>query len=230
MRYPDVTAAVFLQRPNRFIAHCLVEGQPVIAHVPNTGRCRELLIPGCTVYLSRSQNPRRKTPYTLICVEKGNLLINMDSQAPNRVTEEALKSGVLQLTRQPALAVKREVFFGESRLDFMVEAPEERAFVEVKGVTLEENGEVRFPDAPTLRGLRHMEELEKAVEQGYTAHVLFVVQMARADYFRPNDATQPQFGQMLRHIAKFGVGMSAYLCSTSPDELSLSTPIPIRLN
>ncbi len=229
MKYQQVLAARFLERPNRFIARCLVEGQEVTAHVPNTGRCRELLPPGAQVYLEYRPSPGRKTQYTLVAVDKNGLLINMDSQAPNRVTEEALRSGFLQVTQAPADRVRREVPFGSSRLDFLVEAGEERALVEVKGVTLEEAGEVRFPDAPTLRGLRHLEELGEAVRQGWTAYVLFVVQMARADHFVPNNAAQPEFGQALRAAREQGVRLSARLCRVTPEELTLGEEIPIFL-
>ena len=229
MKYGAVFPAVFLERPNRFVARCLLEGREVTAHVPNTGRCRELLPPGAPVYLAHHPEPGRRTQYTLVAVDKGGLLINMDSQAPNRVAEEALRAGCLRVTREPAALVRREFTFGGSRLDFLVEAGEERALVEVKGVTREEAGEVRFPDAPTLRGLRHLEELAGAAAQGWTAQVLFVVQMARADHFTPNDAAQPQFGEALRRVQGQGVRLSARLCHVTPDEMTLGEEIPILL-
>ena len=229
MKYNEVLPAVFLERPNRFVARCLLGGAEVTAHVPNTGRCRELLPPRARVYLAHQPRPGRRTQYSLVAVDKGGLLINMDSQAPNRVVEEALREGRLQITRTPARLIRREFPFGASRLDFMVESEGERALLEVKGVTLEEAGEVRFPDAPTIRGLRHLEELASAVAMGWTAEVLFVVQMGRARFMAPNDETQPQFGETLRRIRKEGVALSARLCRVAPDEIILGEEIPIQL-
>ena len=229
MRYANIIPGVFLSRPNRFIAKVLVEGVEETVHVKNTGRCRELLVPGCRVFLRFHDDPRRKTRHTLIAVDKNGLLINMDSQAPNRVVEEALASGALSLTRQPPTLIRREAAYHDSRLDFYLEAPGERVYVEVKGVTLEENGVVRFPDAPTARGLRHIRELERAAREGHGAAVVFVVQMDRADWFAPNDATQPEFGQALLDAQAAGVRLIARCCDVTPLKIELAKEIPVRL-
>ena len=230
MRYEKVQMATFLERPNRFIARCrMFDGSIQESHVPNTGRCRELLVPGCRVFLRFHDDPRRKTRHTLIAVDKNGLLINMDSQAPNRVVEEALASGALSLTRQPPTLIRREAAYHDSRLDFYLEAPGERVYVEVKGVTLEEDGEVRFPDAPTARGLRHIRELERAAREGHGAAVVFVVQMDRADWFAPNDATQPEFGQALLDAQAAGVRLIARCCDVTPLKIELAKEIPVRL-
>ena len=230
MRYEKVQMATFLERPNRFIARCrMFDGSIQESHVPNTGRCRELLVPGCRVFLRFHDDPRRKTRHTLIAVDKNGLLINMDSQAPNRVVEEALASGALSLTRQPPTLIRREAAYHDSRLDFYLEAPGARVYVEVKGVTLEENGVVRFPDAPTARGLRHIRELERAAREGHGAAVVFVVQMDRADWFAPNDATQPEFGQALLDAQAAGVRLIARCCDVTPLKIELAKEIPVRL-
>ena len=230
MRYEKVQMATFLERPNRFIARCrMFDGSIQESHVPNTGRCRELLVPGCRVFLRFHDDPRRKTRHTLIAVDKNGLLINMDSQAPNRVVEEALASGALSLTRQPPTLIRREAAYHDSRLDFYLEAPGERVYVEVTGVTLEANGVVRFPDAPTARGLRHIRELERAAREGHGAAVVFVVQMDRADWFAPNDATQPEFGQALLDAQAAGVRLIARCCDVTPLKIELAKEIPVRL-
>lgn len=229
MKYPNTLQAIFLERPNRFVARCLLEGHEVVAHVPNTGRCKELLVPGRLVFLVYYPQPERRTRYTLVAVDKDGLLINIDSQAPNRVVGEALEAGTLQVTTRYPTLVRREAIFGSSRLDFMVEAGEERALVEVKGVTLEENGEVRFPDAPTLRGLRHLEEISMAVVKGCSAYLIFVVQMEQAECFVPNDAAQPQFGEALRQAERLGVRLIARLCHLTSQEITLGEEIPIYL-
>lgn len=229
MRYDNVREAVFLERPNRFIARCrMPDGSILESHVPNTGRCKELLVPGYRVFLQFHHHPGRKTPCTLIAVDKEGLLINMDSQAPNRVVEEALRDGSLSLTKTPP-SVRREFFYHDSRLDFCLDAPGERVYVEVKGVTLEENGAVRFPDAPTERGLRHIRELERAKKEGFGAAVVFVVQMEKALFFSPNDDTQPEFGLALRSAQAAGVVLSARCCVVTPSEIRLGEEIPVRL-
>ncbi len=230
MRYEKVQMATFLERPNRFIARCrMFDGSIQESHVPNTGRCRELLVPGCQVFLRFHDDPRRKTRHTLIAVDKNGLLINMDSQAPNRVVEEALASGALSLTRQPPTLIRREAAYQDSRFDFYLEAPGERLYAEVKGVTLEEDGVVRFPDAPTIRGLRHIRELTAAAREGLGAAVIFVVQLAEARYFAPNDATQPEFGRALLEAREAGVRLIARRCEVTPLEITLGEEIPIRL-
>ena len=230
MRYEKVQMATFLERPNRFVARCrMFDGSVQESHVPNTGRCRELLVPGCRVFLRFHDDPGRKTRHTLIAVEKNGILINMDSQAPNRVVEEALQGGSLSLTREPPTLIRREAKYGDSRFDFYLEAPGERLYAEVKGVTLEENGVVRFPDAPTLRGLKHIRELTGAVKEGYRAAVLFVVQLEEAVSFAPNDDTQPEFGRALLEAREAGVQIIARRCFVTPLEITLGGEIPVLL-
>ena len=230
MRYSNCIAGRFLSRPNRFVAQVELNGQPETCHVKNTGRCRELLLPGCRVYLTRSDNPARKTKYDLIAVEKqtarGPLLINMDAQAPNHVFEEWARAGHF---RSGLTLLRPETVFGASRFDFYWETDTDRGFVEVKGVTLEEAGVVRFPDAPTLRGVKHLEELMAARKAGYQAALCFIVQLSGARYVTPNDATHPQFGQTLRQAAAAGVDIFALGCAITPDSLTAEGPVPVRL-
>lgn len=226
MHYFTVLPAVFLSRPNRFVARVLLEGREVVCHVKNTGRCRELLLPGVRVWLCPGENPKRKTPYDLIAVQKGNLLINMDSQAPNKVFGEWAAEGKFR----PGLTLlKPETRHGDSRFDFYWEAGPRRGFVEVKGVTLEREGGVYFPDAPTLRGIKHLEELAACRREGYEATVCFVVQLERAAFFAPNDDTHPQFGETLRRVREAGVEILAYACAVTPDSLQIDAPVPLAL-
>lgn len=218
MRYQNITKGTFLARPNRFIAHVLVDGETVVCHVKNTGRCAELLRPGVPVYLEKAQNPARKTAFDLIAVEKGDLLINMDAQAPNRV--------FAQWAAARYADVRPEVRYGQSRLDFCLDG---HHLVEVKGVTLEQDGRCRFPDAPTERGTRHLHELIRAVEEGYQATAFFVIQMENALDFAPNDDTDPAFGQALRQAARAGVEIAAYSCRVTPGSIALDRPVPVRL-
>lgn len=234
MEYGKILPAVFRARPNRFIARVEVEGRPEICHVKNTGRCRELLLPGVKVWLEESANPARKTRYDLIAVEKirpeGPLLINMDSQAPNRVFGEWAAAGGLGFV--PTL-LRPETAYGSSRFDFYWELTENgqlrRGFWEVKGVTLEENNVARFPDAPTLRGVKHLEELVTARRAGYGAGVCFIVQMEGMDRVEPNDATHPAFGAALRRAAEAGVEVLALECGVEPGRLTVRRPIPVIL-
>ena len=238
MRYQNMHKAVFLSRPNRFIAKVLLEGEELTVHVKNTGRCKELLIPGCTVYLEKSGNPARKTAFDLVAVEKGERLINMDSQAPNKLFEEWARAGHFV----PGLTLLRpETAWGHSRFDFYWEAggagqcpaptgaASRKGFVEVKGCTLEEKGWTYFPDAPTERGVKHLEELLLAKEQGYEAAVCFVIQMAGVKGFSPNDRTHPEFGEALRKAAAGGVKILAYECTVIPGEVYITTEVPIKL-
>ena len=226
MHYQHVILGRFIDRPNRFIAHVETEDGILRVHVKNTGRCRELLLSGATVYLEKGTAPKRKTPYDLIAVEKGNRLINMDAQAPNQVFAEWAASGGFL----PELAaLKKEYRFGDSRLDFCLETPKGLHLVEVKGVTLEENGAARFPDAPTERGVKHIRELQKAVEAGLDATLFFVVQMSEIRSVAPNDATHPAFGAALRQAAAAGVRVMAYECDVTPDSLSIRRPVPVIL-
>lgn len=226
MQYHSIKKGIFHARPNRFIAHVAVEGTMEVVHVKNTGRCRELLVPGAVVYLEESGNPARKTRYDLIAVEKGELLINMDAQAPNQVFREWAESGGFL----PGLTLLRpETTWGSSRFDFYWEAGERRGFVEVKGVTLEEDGHARFPDAPTERGVKHLEELIRCREAGYEAAVCFVIQMAGMLDFAPNDRTHPAFGAALRRADGAGVQILARECRVTPDTLRMGGEVPVRL-
>lgn len=224
MRYGEILPAVFLSRPNRFIAHVLVEGEEVVCHVKNTGRCRELLRPEARVWLEKGTNPKRKTAYDLVTVEKGRRLVNMDAQAPNKIFGE----WALRLEAE-IRSVRPEVAFEDSRLDFLLETEQGRHYVEVKGVTLEEGGHVFFPDAPTERGVRHLHTLMRAVEQGHRATVFFVVQMADVLDFSPNDSTDPAFGQALRQAAAAGVQVLAFTCQVTPEEVTMDHQIPVIL-
>jgi sugar fermentation stimulation protein A len=213
MRYRNIHAATFLSRPNRFIAQVELEGEERTVHVKNTGRCKELLVPGCRVYLEKSENPTRKTAFDLVAVEKGERLINMDAQAPNRLFQEWAEEGHFR----PNLTLLRpETTWGHSRFDFYWEAGEQKGFVEVKGCTLEENGWTYFPDAPTERGVKHLEELLRAREEGYETTLFLVIQMDRVDGFSPNDRTHPAFGAALRKAAQGGVAVLAYQCAVTP--------------
>lgn len=228
MRYENIKKAKFLARPNRFIAHAELDGQEVICHVKNTGRCRELLIPGeTTVYIQdHGEDTKRKTRYSLIGVEKGNLMINMDSQAPNKVVKEWIQAGEFL----PGITfMKPEKKYGNSRFDFYLEQGEKKIFLEVKGVTLEEDGVAMFPDAPTERGVKHIEELIACKEDGYDAYIVFVVQMAGMKVFRPNEKTQPEFGEALRKARSHGVDIIVKNCIVTPDELKITDSLPFEL-
>ena len=226
MRYENVLEARFLSRPNRFIANVTVGGAPAVCHVKNTGRCRELLVPGAAVWLTESANSARKTRYDLVAVQKGERLINMDAAAPNRVFGEYLAAGLL--LPSPTL-IRPETRFGDSRLDFYVENRESRAFCEVKGVTLERDGAALFPDAPTERGVRHLGELARCVEAGFSAWAVFVIQMEGVDYFAPNRETHPAFADALRAARDAGVHLLALDCRVTPDSLTARKQVEIRL-
>lgn len=226
MRYERMRKARFISRPNRFVAMVELGGQEVVCHVKNTGRCRELLVPGATVYLQKAASPDRKTAYDLIAVQKGSRLINMDAAAPNQVFGEWARAG--NLLPDPTL-VKAEARRGTSRLDFYIESAQRKAWVEVKGVTLEENGHVRFPDAPTERGVKHLRELEACVRDGYEAYAVFVVQMEGVIDFSPNWQTHPAFGEALVHAAQSGVRVLALDCTVTPDSLAIRKSVPVVL-
>jgi sugar fermentation stimulation protein A len=226
MKYENMEPAVFLERPNRFIAYVEQEGRREICHVKNTGRCKELLIPGAQLYVQRNSNPARKTPLDLIVVKKGDALINMDSQIPNRVVEEWLRAGNLCSRRA---RIKPECRYGNSRFDFYVEDGERKLFIEVKGVTLEEEGTARFPDAPTERGIKHIQELAACRREGYEAYVFFVIQMKGVHRFEPNDRTHAAFGEALRLAARQGVEVLAYDCMVQPDAIWIDQKIEVCL-
>lgn len=223
MQYGVMTEGIFLDRPNRFIARVLVDGVETISHVKNTGRCRELLIPGCRVWLQREDRPGRKTPYSLITVEKNGNPVNLDSQAPNRVAFEWISRHW-----KPDVLL-REKTYGKSRFDLYFEREGRKGFVEVKGVTLEENGVALFPDAPTERGVKHVREMISCVKAGFEAYILFVVQMKGAAVFRPNDGTHPEFGQALREAAAAGVRIMAMDCTVTAGSLNIDLPVSVEL-
>lgn len=227
MQYSDIHKAVFLERPNRFIAHCTVDGMLETVHVKNTGRCRELLVPGATVYLEKSSNPNRKTAYDLVTVETPFGLVNMDAAAPNQVAGELLRTGAI--LSSPTL-VQPEVRFGASRLDFYAENDRQQLFVEVKGVTLRQGEWAVFPDAPTVRGAKHMGELVQAVAQGYRAMALLIVQMGGCTAFRPNRETDPAFCRALRDARAAGVEVRAVDCRVTPNTVTANRELPVDLD
>lgn len=226
MQYPAVCKGIFQSRPNRFIAEVEINGVLERCHVKNTGRCRELLVPNATVYLNRVDAPNRKTKFDLIAVEKGNLLINMDAQAPNVVFGEYVRKGLFL----PDLTLIRPEFrHGDSRFDFYLEQESRRHLVEVKGVTLEESGIAKFPDAPTERGVKHIKGLIAAKAEGFTPWIVFIIQMEGMRCFRPNDVTHPQFGEALRMAQSAGVHIRALECRVTPGTLEIIRPVPIQL-
>ena len=225
MVYQNMVPGVFLDRPNRFIAHVELEGKMETVHVKNTGRCRELLVPGAKVYCQRSGNPARKTQFDLIAVEKNGRLINMDSQAPNGAAGEWLRSGGLG----PVENLRAETVHGDSRFDFSFTLEDRQCFLEVKGVTLEDGGICAFPDAPTERGTKHLRGLLRAAAEGYGAYALFVIQMADVEYLVPNDRTDPAFGAALREAAAGGVTVLAMDCAVTPEEMRIRRPVEVRL-
>ena len=225
MHYPNMVPGTFLSRPNRFIAQIEIDGQIETVHVKNTGRCRELLPVGAEVWCQKSGNPNRKTKYDLITVRKGDRLINMDSQAPNIAAGEWLKCGGLGNVEN----LKAESFHGDSRFDFSFTLDGKPCFLEVKGVTLENDGICAFPDAPTERGTKHLKGLTQAARDGYGAFVLFVIQMADVKYLHPNDATDPDFGAALREAAAAGVNILAMDCAVDVDSMALRLPVLVRL-
>ena len=243
MRYNNIRKAKFIERLNRFIAKIEIDGEVVDCHVKNTGRCKELLLPGADIFVQESDNPNRKTKYDLISVYKGNLLINMDSQVPNKVVGEWLTKGHLF---ENVSLIKPEKIYGKSRFDFYVEADcdnkdnheksfvddahlKRKAFIEVKGVTLEFDGVVKFPDAPTERGIKHLNELAEAMREGYEAYVIFVIQMKGMKYFTPNADTHKAFADTLKDVAEQGVKIFAYECEITEDSIEIVKEVPVRL-
>ena len=226
MQYINTVRGIFRDRPNRFIAHVETGGILETVHVKNTGRCRELLVPGAEVILETSDNPARKTKYDLICVNKSGRWINMDSQVPNQVAADWILNGRLFPEK---ISLKREKTYGNSRFDIYVESEYRKAFIEVKGVTLEEDGIVRFPDAPTARGVKHLEELIRAHEDGYETYLFLVIQMKAVKYFEPNWKTHPEFGNILKRAADAGVKILAYDCMVTEDAIEICDPVPVHL-
>lgn len=224
VRYTDMVCGIFRQRPNRFIAHVEIGGRLEICHVKNTGRCKELLVPGTTVWCQRARSPERKTKFDLIAVQKGERLINMDSQAPNVAAKEWLLAGGLGKLEN----LRVETFHGDSRFDFSFDLDGRKCFLEVKGVTLENDGVCAFPDAPTQRGTKHLRGLIHAVKEGYGAYVLFVIQMSDVKYMQPNDGTDPVFAQTLREAAAAGVQILAVECQITPDTMVMDRMVDVR--
>ena len=226
MKYENITEGRFLDRPNRFIAHVEIGGQIETVHVKNTGRCKELLVPGAQVFLEKSGNPARKTAYDLVCVNKSGRLINMDSQIPNKAALEWVKAGYLF---PEEVQVTPEKTYGNSRFDLYACSDRRKAFIEVKGVTLEENNIVRFPDAPTERGLKHVEELAECMQDGYEAYLLFVIQMKDVRKFQPNWNTHHRFGDALKAAREAGVRILAMDCMIGEDFMRIQDPVEVDL-
>ena len=231
MKYENITKAVFINRPNRFIANVSLNGKTEVVHVKNTGRCKELLTEGCTVFLTHCESASRKTSYDLVCAKKErenlpDLLINLDSQAPNLAAKEWLESGRYFSTEAK---VKSEVRFGNSRFDFYIEDKGRKAFLEVKGVTQEFSGEAMFPDAPTERGIKHIEELIACKKAGFDAYILFVIQMKEIFRFTPNKQVHEEFAQALKKARENGVEILAFDCIVTEDSMEISDEIPVIL-
>lgn len=226
MKYNNIAEGRFISRPNRFIANVEIGGEIVVCHVKNTGRCRELLLPGARVFLEESGNPNRKTRFDLISVYKGRELVNIDSQAPNKIFAEFVnESGVFgNITK-----IKPETAYKNSRFDFYIENDSERIFAEVKGVTLEENGTALFPDAPTMRGVKHLRELIDARRNGYRCAVVLIIQMKGVKCFSPNRRMHPEFAEALSEAKENGVEIYAFDCMVSEDEITADKPIDIEL-
>lgn len=230
MKYNNIVKGKFIERPNRFIAYVDVEGEsdnPQTVHVKNTGRCKELLVPQATVFLDKSDNPNRKTKYDLVKVVKENRIVNMDSQAPNKVVGEWLRENHLYKDTTLVAAEKK---YGDSRFDFYIEGDGRKAWVEVKGVTLERDGVALFPDAPSERAVKHVEHLIKAKEEGYDAYIIFVIQMAGIRYFTPNRETHLKFAEALTKAESAGVKVLAYECTVTETTMSINKSVEVRLN
>lgn len=225
MHYPGMVAGRFISRPNRFIAHVEIDGQVQICHVKNTGRCKELLQSGCLVWCQRACNPNRKTQYDLITVKKGDRLINMDSQAPNIAAGQWLAGGGLGDIAQ----LRAETVHGDSRYDFSFVKDGQLCFLEVKGVTLEQDGICAFPDAPTARGVKHLKGLIRAAKEGYGTYVLFVIQMDQVKHLHPNDETDPEFADTLREAFQSGVQVLAVDCHITKDTMKIGNFVEVRL-
>ena len=226
MQYNRIHKGKFISRPNRFIAYVELDKRIEVCHVKNTGRLKELLTPGAVVYVEDSENPGRKTKYDLIAVEKGSMLVNMDSQAPNRAVRKWLEAGGLYPKPR---RICPEYKYGDSKIDFYIEDESRRALLEVKGVTLEREGVAAFPDAPTERGIKHIRHLIQALKDGYEAYVIFVIQFKPVSCFVPNDLTHPAFGQALREASFAGVNILAYDCRVEPDRMELDKRVEVKL-
>ena len=228
MKYEKIVQGVFIERPNRFVAKVEIDSRIETVHVKNTGRCRELLPAGATVYLADEEGKTRKTRYDLVAALKESRIINMDSQAPNAVVKEALQQGLIL---RDVISVKPEFTYGDSRFDFFVQTANhpKGAFIEVKGVTLEKNNVALFPDAPTERGIKHIKELINATRIGYKTFIIFIIQMADVKYFSPNVDTHKEFTKTLKEAAENNVSILAYDCNITPNSIELSNNITIKL-
>lgn len=226
MKYERIEKGKFIDRPNRFIAHVEIQDKVETVHVKNTGRCKELLIPGTEVILEVCDNPNRKTKYDLVCVNKQGRWINMDSQIPNKAVKEWILRGELFPEKTTVMTERK---YGNSRFDLFVESEKRKAYIEVKGVTLEEENIARFPDAPTLRGVKHIEELIRCMKEGYEAYLFFVIQMEGIKEFRPNWDTHYRFGEVLRTAQEKGVKILAYDCHIEEDIIEIRLPVPVNL-
>lgn len=226
MRYDNIHKGKFLSRPNRFIANVEIDGKAEVCHVKNTGRCKELLIEGCTVWLEHSDSASRKTAFDLVAVEKGDRLINMDSQAPNKAVGEWLRE---KMPFGGGFSVYPEKKYGNSRFDFYLESQDRKIFMEVKGCTLEKDGVVLFPDAPTLRGVKHIEELSHCLDEGYESYIMILVQMSDVKYFTPNYDTHPELGEALEKAAQKGVKILCYDCNVTHDSMTVGKPVKVKL-
>ena len=226
MRYDNIHKGKFLSRPNRFIANVEIDGKAEACHVKNTGRCKELLVEGCTVWLEHSDSASRKTAFDLVAVEKGDRLINMDSQAPNKAVGEWLRE------KNPfgeGFSVYPEKKYGNSRFDFYLESQDRKIFMDVKGCTLEKDGVVLFPDAPTLRGVKHIEELSHCLDEGYESYIMILVQMSDVKYFTPNYDTHPEFGEALEKASRKDVKILCYDCNVTHDSMTVGKPVKVKL-
>lgn len=226
MKYENIIKGKFIERPNRFIASIEINGKIEICHVKNTGRCRELLIPNAEVFVEENNNPKRKTKFSLIGVVKDKRLINMDSQVPNKIVHEWILKGNLF---KDITLIKPETTYNKSRFDFYIETKEKKVFIEVKGVTLEENNVVRFPDAPTERGVKHIKELCDCLKEGYDAYIIFVIQMKDVLYFEPNEKTHKEFAEALRKAKKDGVNIIAVNCNVKEDSIDIIDYVEVRV-
>ncbi len=227
MKYDHIREGRFESRPNRFIAYVNIDGRREKVHVKNTGRCRELLTENAAVYLNKSDNTQRSTAYDLVAVKKGSRIINMDSQAPNKAVEEWLRKGGMF---SDAIQIRPETRYRNSRFDFYVETPEDKVFIEVKGVTLEQDNAALFPDAPSDRAVKHVEELTEAVREGYKAYIVLVIQMENVEYFTPNRETHPEFADALLRARQAGVRILAYDCKVTSDSMTINKPVPVKLS
>ena len=226
MKYNKTVKATFIERPNRFVAKVILGGAEIYCHVKNTGRCREILVPGATVWLEDSENPARKYRYSLVTVKKGERLVNMDSQAPNKAVGEWLSgNGYFKNIK----LLKPESKYGSSRFDFYCEYEDKKAFIEVKGVTLENDNVVSFPDAPTERGARHVTELSECIKEGYEAYIIFVVQMKDVLYFEPNSVNDPVFATSLKEAKKAGVNIIAVDCDVTDKEMIIKDFVEVKI-